>query len=434
MNIRKIKLCMLGVLVCAILSVPVLGQQSMSPQQLTKALVNATEEECAECVNSLLDAGAQYNLDKEYSYNSSTTWRELIGRSGAKILQAYFDHGLDLRAAGAEKSTLLHYATNVESVKWLIAHGIQVDSRDIYGRTPLMCAARDGRLESVQGLLDEKANIGLHDNGGATAKWFAASGAKARDIFSVPLRPKFNEIVSLLETFGSMEYLENYLPSSEFDGELIDTRQSDVTGVFYRRLPFLPPDIRFFEVVKTIKREPLNDPNMKLFPAVGEHTALAATFFAVLPNKNVIKLGGVSDFAKLGLQIKSEAAALLLVQFLSSDDPVGNSKIVHYKGMDFVDLPLDLPKYTCLSVSLESSQKDRIKKPRVETMSSGSNEKSFVITRYMIPNTVNFGVGSSYSSSSVTRLVEHVASDGSYSSAIESIPVEFKMRNNCVYR
>jgi len=297
-----------------------------------------------------------------------------------------------------------------------------------------MYAARDGRLESVKGLLDEKANIKLHDDHGATAKWFAASGAKATDIFSQAKKPEFNNIVSLLETFGSMEYLENSLPPSEFDGELIQTRQSDVTGVFYKRLSFLPADIRFFEVVKIIKKEPLHDPNIKPFPAIGELAPQAATFFAVLPNKNVIKLGGVSDFAKLGLQIKSEEAALQLVQFLSDRDPDGSSKIVQYKGMDFVDLPLDLPKYTCLSISLESSQKDSIKKPRVETMSSASNEKSFVVTRYMIPNTVNFGIGSSYSSNSVTKIMEHVASDGGYSSAVESIPVGFKMRNNCAYR
>lgn len=60
-----------------------------------------------------------------------------------------------------EDNTALHYASiggQVPVIKVLLNQpGVDVDVRDILGRTPLMCAARYGRVEAVKTLLEAGA-------------------------------------------------------------------------------------------------------------------------------------------------------------------------------------------------------------------------------------------------------------------------------------
>jgi len=51
----------------------------------------------------------------------------------------------------------------------LLAHGANPNLADSEGRTPLMAAARRGRLQCVESLLQHRADAKLRDNAGRTA-------------------------------------------------------------------------------------------------------------------------------------------------------------------------------------------------------------------------------------------------------------------------
>lgn len=48
---------------------------------------------------------------------------------------------------------------NTDMVKLLIAKGLDVNAKDKYGRTALMCAARGGHAEIMRLLLDSGADV-----------------------------------------------------------------------------------------------------------------------------------------------------------------------------------------------------------------------------------------------------------------------------------
>ena len=70
--------------------------------------------------------------------------------------------------------TALHIATSSRAARVLLRHNANVDARDILDRTPLMHAAKHGRLALVRLLLDTCASIEFRDTHGESALHIAA--------------------------------------------------------------------------------------------------------------------------------------------------------------------------------------------------------------------------------------------------------------------
>jgi ankyrin repeat protein len=80
---------------------------------------------------------------------------------------------------GREGNTQLHYCARkglTTSVKRILSiRNINVNVKDVYGRTPLHWAARNGRIEIARLLLQNGAEVNAKDNIGFTPLHFAAS-------------------------------------------------------------------------------------------------------------------------------------------------------------------------------------------------------------------------------------------------------------------
>ena len=63
---------------------------------------------------------------------------------------------------------------NLEHVKALLRNGVNIDSRDKDGKTPLMQAARTGDLEMVKLLLEQGADVNAKYNQGGTSLTMAS--------------------------------------------------------------------------------------------------------------------------------------------------------------------------------------------------------------------------------------------------------------------
>ncbi|XXH01220.1 hypothetical protein Hte_007574 [Hypoxylon texense] len=93
------------------------------------------------------------------------------------LLEVLLKHNPEsLEAEADDGCTAIHFGlSHVESVKWLMEHRANGDTRDLEGYTPLMRAAARGWYESVRVLLDYKCDATLVDEEGRTALHFAAA-------------------------------------------------------------------------------------------------------------------------------------------------------------------------------------------------------------------------------------------------------------------
>ena len=75
--------------------------------------------------------------------------------------------------------TLLHYASqggNDVIIEKLLSLGLDIDSRSSDGRTPLMIACCEGRLDAFSVLIERKSDPTLKSNNGWTMLHYAAQG------------------------------------------------------------------------------------------------------------------------------------------------------------------------------------------------------------------------------------------------------------------
>jgi len=83
------------------------------------------------------------------------------------------------RNVPTETDTRLHQAAldgNKEEVMRLLEEGLNVNSKDPDGRTPMMYASFNGHTEIVSELLEKGTIVNLRDNYGRTPLMFASSG------------------------------------------------------------------------------------------------------------------------------------------------------------------------------------------------------------------------------------------------------------------
>ncbi len=79
--------------------------------------------------------------------------------------------GADINAVGPAQKTALECAMQCspEFVRMLLEKGVQVDQKSREGNTPLMAAARLGKVEMIRLLLDSGADVDATNKKGETA-------------------------------------------------------------------------------------------------------------------------------------------------------------------------------------------------------------------------------------------------------------------------
>jgi len=100
------------------------------------------------------------------------------------LLSSYINEGIDVNAyyTKSQDKTLLHYAilaNQADIVKLLIENGADTEIPS-KGRTPLMIAAANDRLQIARYLLDQGAIVDAVDKGGNTALYYSAKNASLR--------------------------------------------------------------------------------------------------------------------------------------------------------------------------------------------------------------------------------------------------------------
>ncbi|XP_046577421.1 putative ankyrin repeat protein RF_0381 [Haliotis rubra] len=96
------------------------------------------------------------------------------------VFDVLVEEGADLSQVSNDKESILHMACgggNVEIVKYLLTLSVlDIDNRDIYGRTPVMHAVSKGRKGAFDVLVEAGADLSLITNGAETLLHSACGG------------------------------------------------------------------------------------------------------------------------------------------------------------------------------------------------------------------------------------------------------------------
>lgn len=365
----------------------------------------ALESRCDACVRELLDAGAQFPARDANALvyanigAGEASYFSLLGRSSPIAFGLFLRRGLLLQVRDNRQDTFLHAVADggqAGTARLLIRHGLAVDTRNAWGETPLIVAARDDNLAVAQVLFAAGAATGLHDDSGRTAKLRASEAGHTA-------------IVELFESKGDHEYTGARLPSSGFDRELAGKQQFDFTGTFYKRLPFLPDNLRFFAV----RLPPPASPAGGIGIPAWEPAAAGTAYYAVVPPTRVVKLDSAADFVSLGLHVRTKAQSLQLVRVLTASEQ-GTEQLLSpaVANLGLEEWPESLSS-NCLSTNASKLRKAGIARPQVRADTHGG-QRVFVIVRYMKPAGTRPGFGQTVTLPKLFRVVEQVGADGRY--------------------
>ena len=141
-----------GILHCNGSSVDPRGYQRTSP------LGSAVQYDDLEIIQTLLDYGADVNVEDEFG--SNTLALATFGRfNEPRVVRLLLDHGADPDSRRQDGTTpLLRASENgtIEIVRLLVEHGASVDVKDEDGRTPLEVASGEHRDEIIKLLLEHR--------------------------------------------------------------------------------------------------------------------------------------------------------------------------------------------------------------------------------------------------------------------------------------
>lgn len=136
-------------------------------------LLPAAKKGKVEQLRALLDDGA--NIERKNNRGQTALVRASeFGRF--ECIQFLLDRGADANAG--RKFCSLVYASmsgHVESVRLLLDHGAKIDTKSYYGLTPLMYACLSGQAACVALLLERGADTSLSTPGGLSATDYSTS-------------------------------------------------------------------------------------------------------------------------------------------------------------------------------------------------------------------------------------------------------------------
>ncbi|KAM0204555.1 hypothetical protein ACHAPA_002000 [Fusarium lateritium] len=137
-----------------------------------RCLVGAMDNGHAEVVRWLIDQGAPVET-KDSLGHTLLDWS--IARSDVDMFQKLLDRGVKPELIGPDQSLLLAAAKHgrEDTLQLLLNKGMEIEARDESGCTPLMLAVERGHAGMVQLLLERGADIESKDHRGMTASLYA---------------------------------------------------------------------------------------------------------------------------------------------------------------------------------------------------------------------------------------------------------------------
>jgi len=165
------------------------------------ALMEA-ESGSPDVVNLLIAAKADVNAK---SGNGDTALISAAVKDKPANVEALIRAGADVKAESEEGSALT-YASSAEVARTLIRAGADTNSRDSYGRTPLMHMAGYGLLESAKVLVSGGADVNAKDHNGVTVLMYAVQGEEQNQLDRASLKKtgyRSPEMVKLLIAAGA---------------------------------------------------------------------------------------------------------------------------------------------------------------------------------------------------------------------------------------
>ncbi len=144
---------------------------TLEADRFDTGLIIAVRERSAKVFRLLIDTPG-INVDAR-SRNGDTALMVAAFLSDAVVVEALLGHGAEVNRPGW---TPLHYAASAGSIlviRVLLDHDAYIDAESPNKTTPLMMAARAGRREAVQYLLDEGADLSVKNDAGFGASDFA---------------------------------------------------------------------------------------------------------------------------------------------------------------------------------------------------------------------------------------------------------------------
>ena len=160
------------------------------------ALIYACEHGCLEMARLLADAGADVNIKDVYGHTPSfyaafygnndkcgadLTVRSLRDKSlvsvantkTTEILQTLHEYGVPLNDGGTDAIAGTVLNGHLETLKYLVAAGMEINTPDFQDETPLINSIKKGYTEITHFLIDSGADIHYRNKKGDTALFFA---------------------------------------------------------------------------------------------------------------------------------------------------------------------------------------------------------------------------------------------------------------------
>jgi len=139
------------------------------------ALIEAADEGSLECMKVLLNAGADVNYCEWGGGRTAITMAASEGFLQCfKLLQ---ENGADINGVGASLPPLHMAAAEDKThiIKYLITQGVDINKKDIEGRTALMFAVAEGQEHAAKLLIQAGADVSTVDANGRSAQDYAVN-------------------------------------------------------------------------------------------------------------------------------------------------------------------------------------------------------------------------------------------------------------------